>query len=193
MLIDTAERWTQWWCDAWEKAHPTWKMRFSEQAGLPLSICEQLTRLRCEVFMSFAEIMPQQPPEPDDRVLQWLSLSTAQNELALMLVEHICSPGSSDRSKLDTHAAWCRSLAKALRPGLWLHGHTADPRLLLGAWLGARYWPRLRLYWSLESLGEFAWHSPLFDAIAVSKLQTLWPAVLWRVTALNPPETVHAR
>ncbi|MFC6478787.1 type III secretion protein [Pseudomonas asuensis] len=192
MLIDTAKRWTQWWCNAWEEAHPTWKARFSEQVGLPLSICEQLAQHRCEAFMSFAEITTEQPPEPDDRVLQWLTLNAAQNELALMLVDHICSSGHSDLPTLDEHDVWCRSVAKALRPGLWLHGHTADPRLLLGVWLGVRYWPRLRLYWPLDSLSDLAGHSLLLNAAAVSKLQTLWPAVLWRVTALNPPETVHA-
>jgi hypothetical protein len=166
-------------------------MHFAEQVGMPLSVCEQLAQHRREVFMSHADITLEQPPEPDDRVLQWLALDTAQNELALMLVGHICSPEQSGPATLHGHEAWCRSVAKALRPGLWLHGHTADPRLLLGAWLGVRYWPRLRLHWPLDSLDDLAGHSQLLSAITLSKLQTLWPAVLWRVTAPNPLGTVH--
>lgn len=187
MSADSAQAWVHWWCDAWGHAHDSWRSRFAEHTGLALVECERLARQRPEVFMRFAGMDTPQPPEPHPDLLHWLGLPPEQRHLALALVEQICSPSRPSRGYTDEHKPWCRSLAKALRPGLWLDGQEPEAEVLLGGWLGVRYWHRLRLELPVPAQ---AWvpgpHSAL-TAAAPGKLKTLWPAVLWRVAA-NQPE-----
>ncbi|WP_238936528.1 type III secretion protein [Pseudomonas typographi] len=183
MAAGSGEQWARWWCEAWKGAHPSWQLRFAEQIGLPLPACERLARCRPEAFLSFAGVLPQQPPEPNANALHWLALEASQRQLALALVGRICAPGHAEHGPTDEHGPWCRSVAKALRPGLWLGEGGADARVLLGAWLGPHCWARLRLCWPAQPGGGGVEAAMAFSAQVHSRLQTLWPAVLWRVAA----------
>ncbi|RMT49575.1 Type III secretion protein HrpD [Pseudomonas syringae pv. solidagae] len=126
------------------------------------------------VFLQSVGIMPSQPPMPAEPVLNWLALTPVQRDQALDLAQRICF----SRNESDAHdGQWCWALTKALRPGVWLELEHEDARLLLGAWLGPEYWPRLRLAWAPDEVADSTCSAP------ENKLQTLWQAVLWRVTA----------
>jgi hypothetical protein len=178
-------QWVQWWCTPWEDAHASWQHGFAEQAGLTLHASEHWARRCPDAFMAFAGVYPPQPPAPEPQALQWLALAPAQRELALALVTQICAgqpSGHADDSLAPAHVPWCRSLAKALRPGLWLGDDPAQAPALLGAWLGPHYWARLRLAWPMPS-ARLAMATLTSSPLALARLNTLWPAVLWRVAA----------
>lgn len=123
-----------------------------------------------------------QPPPPHEGLLQWLALDDGQRQHSLHLARHICSARPcAPQAQHDPDADWCRSLGKALRPGLWLPATALDPRLLLGAWAGPPCWTRLRLLWPPDTLGE----PP--QALPSKRLDTLWTAILWRVTQVGQP------
>ncbi|QHF02092.1 type III secretion protein [Pseudomonas asturiensis] len=175
MTGSTAEDlWVQWWCNPWHWAHPAWQNRFAQAHGLSIDVCTALLNSRHAVFLHTMGIEPSQPPPPDEATLRWLSLTPSQRDHALALAQCICfAPGERD----DPEGQWCRALTKALRPSVWLMPETADARALLGAWLGPACWSRLRLAWAPGEVADNPSQAP------DGKLQTLWQAILWRVTA----------
>lgn len=178
-------QWVRWWCTPWNDAHTSWKQSFAEQAGVPLPACEAWAGHRPQAFLAFAGVYPPQPPPPVPQVLQWLSMTATQQQLALSLVTYICNgppPTEAEDLPAQPHLAWCRSLAKALRPGLWLESEKTEAPTLLGGWLGPQCWARLRLAWP-RSGTLAASDQTAFTALATARLNTLWPAVLWRVEA----------
>ncbi len=163
-----------WWCNPWQWAHPDWQSRFAAECGLTVEECDALMVSRHSVFLQRMGIAPSQPPTPAEPLLNWLALTPAQRDQALDLAQRICfSRNESD----GADGAWCWALTKALRPGVWLDQESEDARLLLGAWLGPEYWPRLRLAWAPDAVADRPCEAP------ENKLRTLWQAVLWRVTA----------
>jgi hypothetical protein len=172
------ERWIQWWCAPWEWAHPDWRSRLAERHGLTLHDCDTLLGRHHALFFEHVGIAPSQPPEPVPQLMQWLALDTAQQGQALALAERICLGGAAapvlDAAVL-AHEPWCRAVAKALRPGAWLHPEAADGRRLLAAWAGESCWSRLRLQWTPGTL------EAQFVEMPSNKLQTLWQSVLWRI------------
>ncbi|WP_256601510.1 MULTISPECIES: type III secretion protein [unclassified Pseudomonas] len=170
------KHWIQWWCAPWHVAHRGWIEPFVEACGWPMAQAHQLLLGRHSAFLSSVGIAPTQPPEPNEGVVQWLRLTDDQRHQALQLAASICLglrvPG--DGGAADE--AWCRAVAKALRPGAWLDPATQDPRALLAAWAGEACWSRLRLSWAPDAL------QPAFNDLPSNKLQTLWQAVLWRVS-----------
>jgi hypothetical protein len=147
--------------------------------------------------MGFAGMTVPQPPSPDTNTLRWLALDPSQRQLALALVEQICAPGHSSFGPTGEYATWCRSVAKALRPGLWLENVESEAQLgvsLLGAWIGPHCWARLQLRWPMLPVAEAARRDEMLTISLPGKLQTLWPAVLWRVGGSNHdnPEVLDA-
>lgn len=134
--------------------------------------------------MRFSGMTVPLPPTPDANTLQWLALEPSQQQLALALVEQICVSDQANLGQADQHAPWCRSLAKALRPGLWLESLEAEALpgcRLLSAWTGPDCWARLRLGWPVQPWAEAAGRDVVSSANGTGKLHTLWAAVLWRV------------
>lgn len=175
-MAATDARWIQWWCAPWQWAHPGWVERFVEGGGWPLEDVESLLRGRHSAFLASVGIAPSQPPMPVDGVLQWVLLSAEQQDLALRLAASIGFGRVVDASEDAAYEPWCRGVAKALRPGAWLEPELCDARVLLAAWAGEACWARLRLRWAPQAV-------PLsVSDLPGHKLQTLWQAVLWRVT-----------
>jgi hypothetical protein len=173
-MSDIAERWVRWWCEAWHFAHPSWR-----QTSPMLEAARCCKNSRHAVLTQSLGILATQPPPPHEGLLQWLALDETQQLRALTLAERICSaklPRADDGHHAHADAGWCRSLGKALRPGLWLTAGVQDPRLLLGAWAGPTCWERLRLQWELGTLGEIPQDLP------ANRVAALWTAILWRVT-----------
>jgi hypothetical protein len=175
-MRDDDARWIQWWCAPWEWAHPAWKARFLALNGLSEGDPIDSPQGHHTAFLRSTHIEPAQPPVPVDAVLQWLTLTTDQQQQALYLAGRICLTSMGDAQSLGSaHEAWCRAVAKALRPGAWLDPAIDDPRLLLAAWIGEHCWSRLRLSWPPHAV------QPATTDMPSNKLQTLWQSVLWRV------------
>lgn len=174
----TSADWVSWWCCTWHWAHPAWQAQMLSDQGLEADACAAVARSRQADLLASLGIIPSQPPAPDADVLLWLSLSAEQRQQALSLAQSICcAPIRAETTVTARHDPWCRSLAKALRPGLWANPQATDMRPLLGAWLGPAVWSRLRLSWAPGDVQEPATDLP------PNKLDTLWRAVLWRVQA----------
>lgn len=172
--LTAEDRWVRWWCNPWDWAHPAWQSRFAGSVGLSTRACEALMASRHGVFLQSVGIDPSQPPMAAEPVLRWLELSALQRDRALALAQCICfAQTESD----GADGQWCWAVTRALRPGTWLYPESDDVRPLLGAWLGAACWSRLRLAWAPGDVAERPAQAP------ENKLQTLWQAILWRVMA----------
>ncbi|WP_297844564.1 type III secretion protein [Pseudomonas sp.] len=180
MTGDATAEWVRWWCCTWHWAHPDWQTQFASGPGEDMHRYDAVARSQHNRFLLSVGISPGQPPPPNNDVLQWLALTEQQQQEALALIQMICfSRTPSPSVDAVSHEQWCRRVAKALRPGVWLSPTVVDVRELLGAWLGDAYWSRLRLAWPPGVVDETPSHAP------VNKLNTLWQAVLWRVTNLE--------
>jgi len=172
--MDTlAERWIRWWYAAGGPLQPAWRVA-SDAGREALAISAPISRHECIALGRAVRLT--QPPEPHLGLLQWIALPEPLQALSLQLVERICAPGPHRAQCQPDHEGWCRSLAKALRPGLWLPPESVDPRLLLGAWIGPQRWMRMRLAWPSATLGI----PP--QGLPQTRLDALWLAVLWHVS-----------
>ena len=148
--------------------HPGWQPQLAPFT--PVSRSRHTDLLNC------LGITPSQPPAPQVDAMHWLSLTEQQQAEALALVAAICFANPALQAQVsDEQWAWCRGLAKALRPGLWLGAEVLDARCLLGAWLGEGCWSRLRLAWAPDEVLVPALNVP------ARKLDAVWHAVLWKV------------
>lgn len=172
--LTAEDLWVQWWCNPWRWAHPGWQSRFAEPQGLSVQACDTLMSSRHNAFLQSAGIAPSQPPEPVEPVLRWIAMDPSQQQRALALAQLICF---AQTETAGPDGQWCWALTKALRPGVWLDCDKCDARPLLGAWLGPEFWPRLRLAWPPGEVTDDPCQAP------DNKLQTLWQAIMWRVTA----------
>lgn len=166
--------WVIWWCCTWRDMHPAWQVRVGDDLAQRAAV----TRSQHGELLACLGITPSPPPPPIADALLWLSLSIECRDQALALVQAICFAAHADRRSLtDEQWAWCRSLAKALRPGLWLLADKVDPRAMLGGWLGDNCWLRLRLAWAPDDSLRPT------QGLPTNKLDSLWRAVLWKVNA----------
>lgn len=176
-MDDLQQRWLSWWCQAWQWADEGWLQVTAVEPDIGL--WPALMRSRHQDFMVALGIQPETPPVVIADILHWGSLSPLQRDRALALAACICCfPGVTGTRLLVAEADWCRQVAKALRPGQWIGPLYLDVRLLLGAWLGESYWPRIRLYWPPDQVGTLV--MPTL-ALPTHKLEALWCAVFWRV------------
>ncbi|SEP66086.1 hypothetical protein SAMN03159444_00334 [Pseudomonas sp. NFACC02] len=178
-MSDSEARWIQWWCAPWQWAHPAWKAPFLALVGAAEDDLMDAPQGLQTAFLHSAQIEPCQPPTPVNAVLQWLALPADQQHQALELAARICLTSVGDgktQSPTSVYEGWCRAVAKALRPGVWLDPAIDDPRLLLAAWVGEDCWSRLRLSWPPQAV------QPAVTNMPSNKLHTLWQSVLWRVT-----------
>ena len=176
-MLSVEEHWIRWWCAPWEWAHDDWIDVFADHCRMTREDWVELLGTRHDVFLHSVGVVPSQPPPPVESLMQWLELDETQQQRALSLAGRICFGQRGQASADDAvHEPWCRAVAKALRPGLWLDASVQDARVLLAAWAGDSCWSRLRLSWAPDTL------PPPCPELPENKLQTLWHSVLWRVT-----------
>lgn len=164
--------WAQWWACAWKSAHEDWK------GDQPASI-DALYQNRGSLPDGFMGVDDCLPPVPHPTVLRLALASSEQLELALKLVNDTLSPQAAAGLD-DSHHQWCIRLSKALPPTV-LAFYT-DPLQLLHSWLEPNAWQRLRLRFPRERACRIE-QIPACLERASSRLNTLWQAVVWRVTS----------
>ncbi|MCR4538167.1 type III secretion protein [Pseudomonas sp. 18.1.10] len=163
--------WAQWWAFPWEHAHQDW--RNDEYRAI-----EKLFHSGRSVPDKLAGFVACLPATPHATVLRLALASTDQLNQVLTLVSHTLNPAAAVPLS-ESHHQWCIRLAMALPPTM-LPPH-ADPLRLLHSWVEPATWQRLRLRFPRARVSEAETASvPLGNAS--SRLNTLWQAVVWRVT-----------
>nr|WP_113865240.1 type III secretion protein [Brenneria salicis]NMN91774.1 hypothetical protein [Brenneria salicis ATCC 15712 = DSM 30166]RBP65841.1 hypothetical protein DES54_104106 [Brenneria salicis ATCC 15712 = DSM 30166]RLM31875.1 hypothetical protein BHG07_03490 [Brenneria salicis ATCC 15712 = DSM 30166] len=133
----------------------------------------------------------QLPPEPNSSLMQIGTLSAFQREQVLNLMAAVCQPQAPFAILTDDQITWCRRLAKALRPGLWLPPHLmfadrhADALTLLRARYGEACWPRLRLLFPQSWVTRSREPDGVLPA---GRLTALCDALIWKVAAVTQDE-----
>ncbi|MCS3511784.1 hypothetical protein M2392_001817 [Pseudomonas grimontii] len=170
--------WAQWWVFPWKSAHADWK-------GAEYPAIEALFNRRRSAPDSLTGVTASLPAAPHPTVLRLALSSTEQLNLVLTLVHDTFNPAAVSPLN-ESHHLWCIRLSKALPPGM-LPPH-ADPLRLLHSWVEPAIWQRLRLRFPRQRVRETERASaPLENAN--SRLNTLWQAVVWRVTTTASDST----
>lgn len=183
---DPGLRWLRWWCiDSWLAADTSWR-----QAGFyQLDDIRLATLARTHHPMICQQLQLGSTVEPVDAdMLAWLDLTTAQQQRALCLAAEVCWRDSTRAMLLPDQQRWCRRIAQAMRPGLWLteaESLPVDDGDINGLWLlslraGPACWARLRLSFSAEKVRAME-QLPQADLFP-PRLLPLWQAVFWSVS-----------
>ncbi|MFC6336522.1 type III secretion protein [Pseudomonas sp. CCM 7891] len=167
--------WAQWWAFAWQSSHDDWRAidrypamnAFYHSGGL--------------VTGTIAGIAPSLPPLPDPTLLRLVLAPTEQLNLMLALIHDTFSPTAAAPLS-ESHHQWCVRLSKALPPDMLLPND--DPLQLLRSWVNPPTWQRLRLRFPSTRVLEMEKKTLLPENVN-SRLNTLWQAVVWRVTTIT--------
>lgn len=175
MTVSEQLAWAQWWAFAWKSAHEDWR------AADKYPAINALYRSRMLATSTLAGIAPCLPPAPHPAVLRLVLASTEQLNLLLALIHSTFSPATAAPLS-EAHHQWCMRLSKALPPDMLLPND--DPLQLLRSWVKPATWQRLRLRFPCERVLEMEKRTLSFEN-GHSRLNTLWQAVVWRITAMT--------
>ena len=165
--------WVRWWAWPWQAAHPDWLR------ATPVNIPSALWRSHPAQANLALGIAPCLPLEPSVTQLRLALASSAQLDLMLALLGNTCRPLFDGGLSEEQHL-WCMRLSKALHHDALL-AVAEDPLHLLQVWVSPVIWQRLRLRFSRQRVLDLESHpTPTNDAH--NRLDTLWQAVIWRVT-----------
>ncbi|WP_226939951.1 type III secretion protein [Pseudomonas aylmerensis] len=130
-------------------------------------------------------IVPCLPPNPQPTLLKLALASTDQLELALALIDSTCR--HTQTSVLDeSQNQWCTRLSKTLP--LDILQPDDDPLQLLRTWVPSETWQRIRLRFPRSRILELEKQTFLLDD-SLSRLDTLWQAVVWRIAPSIAPDS----
>ncbi|WOA51430.1 serine kinase [Dickeya solani] len=180
-----ALRWSRWWCyGCLRQADPSWReaVVFSEDEMALAPVHHAAMRRRLGV----AEALP---PAPESTLLQLGQLDVEQRHQVLLLMAAVCRETPGDLPEML--AVWCRRLAKALRPGLWLPPSLAfdqqreqDALAILRSRFPQACWSRLQLLYPRDWRDDAG--QPLGEALPASRIAGLCDAIVWKATDGNP-------
>lgn len=173
--------WVKWWAAPWQVAHPEW------QITTPLHAPPALCRSHQGQMSQALGIAPCLPVEPSAKELRLALASSTQLVLILALLGNTCRPLFDGGLSEEQHL-WCLRLSKALHQDTLLT-EADDPLQLLQLWIRPAIWQRLRLRFSRRRVLELETKPTLADDTH-SRLDTLWQAVIWRVT--TPQGEAHS-
>ncbi|WPC73473.1 hypothetical protein [Vibrio porteresiae] len=170
--------WSEFWYRPWQHLNESWLKI------LPIESLELVGTVAPRFLRVWLELDDCAMPKRDEQTLRWLKLSLdRQNLVALLLVE-IVRKGASHGQLAAPDEEWCRHLAKALRPGLWLNEAilNTDPEVLLclviRQFVAQELWQRLRVTLPHRAVqtAELLANEPL----PRNRINQLWQSVLWR-------------
>ena len=169
--MSDALAWAQWWAFPWRTAHADWG-NFSQEA---------LYR-SCHVAASATlGISPCLAPPLSITVLRLTQVSEQTLVRALTLVDHISHNRAASFLPEDEQL-WCGRFSKALPPNTLPLDDDAALQLLR-LWVEPAIWQRLRLRFARQRVLELEKNERFFQDTR-TRLDTLWQAVVWRITAL---------
>ncbi|QTF08187.1 type III secretion protein [Brenneria izadpanahii] len=173
--------WVRWWAGQCVlQADPDWdEPRFFTP---PSPRLRQFIHANPLALGRYFDLPAQPPPAPEPSLMRLGALNADRRALVLRLMAVVCRPAEAPRDIAAEQVIWCRRLAKALRPGLWLPADCsftddADALALLRVHYGEACWPRLRLLYP-RALSE---RSPLFkQSLPAGRLKALCEALIWK-------------
>lgn len=184
--------WVKWWAGLCVlQADPDWDApRFFTPATPRLL---GLIHLNPPALGRYFALPMHPPPEPNPLLMRLAALNGGQRAQVLRLMAAVCLPPDHRREQATEPEIWCRGVAKALRPGLWLpdawrFSDDAEALALLRVYFGEPCWPRLRLLYPRG----LAQRCPLPEhALPRGRLDALCDAVIWKAalrqeTAITP-------
>jgi hypothetical protein len=183
MSPETAEQWLQWWARPWQWADPSWSDVIGERQ-LSDAQFAWLSAVHPDRLGVAFGIQACSPTVPDPLIVNFLKARERWESL-LAVVEHLCTARATRPLPDENLRPWCRSVAKALRPGSWLPDENIDPLQLLAQWRGEVQWQRLRLLWPRGAVMAVT----VLPCAEPRRLDMLWRAALQRV--LEEPD-VHS-
>ncbi|SLM63266.1 MULTISPECIES: serine kinase [Dickeya] len=170
--------WYRWWCyGCLQQAHSSWHSGRYHHREMALAavhhaaLCHRLG------------ITPTLPPAPQPALRQLAQLNEPQRDRVLMLMATVCREGGYPLP--DALSLWCRRLAKALRPGLWLPAALRfdqqlrqDALAILHCRFPASCGSRLQLLYPREEgravIGSWR------DNVPQSRVSALCDAIIWK-------------
>lgn len=168
--------WVQWWACPWQSAHADWGA-FDENPALK-------ALYRSEHMQASARlgIAPLLAPMPNTTVLRLTLLSGEQLQRMLLLIDQVSCPVAGGPLN-EEELLWCQRFSKALPPSNLLFDYE-DPLQLLHHWVDPATWQRLRLRFARQRVLALEQQAHLRHDSS-SRLDTLWQAVVWRITTLT--------
>ncbi|MGY2228496.1 type III secretion protein [Pseudomonas tolaasii] len=169
--MNDALAWARWWAFPWLTAHADWG-RFSP---------ETLYRSHHVSASAMLGISPCLAPPLSTTVLRLTQVSEQALDRALTLVDYI-SHNTAASFLPEDEQLWCRRFSKALPPNtLPLYDDAALH--LLRLWVEPATWQRLRLRFARQRVLDLEKNERFFHDTHI-RLDTLWQAVVWRITTL---------
>ncbi|WP_023639563.1 hypothetical protein [Dickeya zeae] len=172
--------WNQWWCyGCLQQADPNWfdASCFDESDMTLASVHHTAIRHRLGLVEAY-------PPEPQNALLQLGQLEAMARHQVLVLIAAVCRETLGELPQ--ALAVWCRRLAKALRPGLWLppsltfsQHREQDALVILHHRFPASCRSRLQLLYPRD-WSERA-QEPLSKDLPASRIASLCDAIIWKV------------
>jgi hypothetical protein len=173
--------WSQWWASPWSYAHDDWR-------GDEYPAMDTLYRSGWLAPHSLLGVAACLPPMPNLTVLRLALATKEQLGLALVLIHNTFHPQAASTLS-ESHHLWCLRLSKTLPPAML--ASDTDPLQLLHSWVDAATWQRLRLRFPRERVREVESKGSIPSVN--SQLNTLWQAVVWRITTMAndnvPPDS----
>ncbi|WJY17214.1 serine kinase [Pectobacteriaceae bacterium CE90] len=178
--------WVQWWAyGCGLQADNSWHAAGSSagEAALLASVApvyHHLLRSRRTVPDDF-------PAWPEPKLLHLAALHPVQRQWVLILIATVCREQPQNRLS-ESVSVWCRRLAKALRPGLWLPDtllfntrRDSDALCILRSHYPAACWSRLRLLFP-QTVSEQAEQHEI-GGLPAARITTLCEAIIWKVSS----------
>lgn len=182
--------WARWWAYGCVlEADHSWQVDVALAGGR--AALERLAPLQHRLLRARWGLTEGLPEFPSEALWQLVALTPPQRIWALELIAAVCR--SPDQALPSEPSLWCRRLAKALRPGLWLPDNLnftvrrqSDALCLLRHCLSAAAWPRVRL------LFPRSWIAGVEVAPAValpaSRVNVLCDAAIWKARLCAAPD-----
>lgn len=190
MSRDAQLRWVRWWAYGCVlEADHSWQVDTALAGGR--TALESLAPLQHRLLRARWGLPEGLPEPPSEALWQLIALTPPQRVWALELIAAVCR--EPERSLPPEPSLWCRRLAKALRPGLWLPENLnftarrqSDALCLLRHCLSAAVWPRVRLLfprsWSIDVK-----ETPVV-ALPASRVNVLCDAAIWKARLCAAPD-----
>ncbi|UCZ75058.1 serine kinase [Dickeya zeae] len=173
-------RWNQWWCyGCLQQADPSWfDASCFDESDMALASVHH-TAIRHHLGLAEAY-----PPEPQNALLQLGQLEAMARHQVLVLIATVCREASGELPQ--ALAVWCRRLAKALRPGLWLppsltfaQHREQDALVILHHRFPASCRGRLQLLYPRD--WRDCAQEQLSKDLPASRITSLCDAIIWKV------------
>ncbi|MFP1891544.1 serine kinase [Lonsdalea quercina] len=183
-------RWVRWWAyGCILEADGSWRVDAGLAGGR--TAMESLAPHQHACLRARWSLPESLPESPSEALWALIALTPDQRVWALELIASVCR--APEHPLPPAPSQWCRRLAKALRPGLWLPENLSftarrqsDALCLLRHCLSAAAWPRVRLLFP-RSWSVGVEETPA-AALPESRVNALCDAAIWKARLSAAPD-----